>query len=270
MGRSRRTNRRSRTDRKNSNSPRNHLDRDDDYPMHDAENNNAPSFKQRRGRGYNHNNNNRSNNGRQNGDDRNSASRNPLDRFANPFENINLDGSTFDDEPQGTRFRGIGSRGRGRGQVRGRGGGQGHGNRNSQQHNDYNGQRYSNATSATNDSNEGKHQSNDSDHTRNQNRHNNRNGSRPSSSATRSSSPARLARFCTECSAVRRANLTLRDWLGSAILRAPRFSTAASTRSAAVADGRGRGRGGRGRKRRTSGCCDWRMGSSSQIVLMAF
>ncbi|KAI0454495.1 hypothetical protein F5B21DRAFT_232440 [Xylaria acuta] len=211
MARTRRKNRRGRTDRKNSNGPRNNLDRDDDYPMYDVENNNSPSFNQRRGRRYSNHNNNKNSNGQQNRDDRKSKNRNPFGRFTNPFEKFDLDGLTFHDE-QGSRFRGNENRNRNRGDK------QGHRNRNPQQHNHHhNGQRHTNATSATNNNNEG---NNDTNHTRTQNRRNNRNGNRPPSSAPRSSSPARLARFCTECSTVRRANLTLRDWLGSAIMRA--------------------------------------------------
>ncbi|KAH8160280.1 hypothetical protein CIB48_g7966 [Xylaria polymorpha] len=204
MGRARKKSRRSRTDRKNSNKPRNNLDRDDDYPMNDIEDDNSPSFNRRRGRRNsknNNNNNNRNKNGKQNRDDRSSKNRNPFNRFINPFEKFNLDGLTFYDD-QGPRFRGNGNgngnRNRSRGDKQGR--------ENPQQHNGRQQQRQ--YTSATNNNNEEKN----NNHARNQNRHNNRNGNQQ-----RSSSPARLARFCTECSTVRRANLTLRDWLGSAI-----------------------------------------------------
>ncbi|KAI0491230.1 hypothetical protein F4859DRAFT_509016 [Xylaria cf. heliscus] len=223
MGRAKKKNRRSRADGRNSNIPRNNLDRDDDYPMHDVGNNSTPAFTQRRGRRRN-NTNNRNNNGQQGRDNRSLNNRNPFDRFTNPFEKLNLDGLAGHDEQGGTRFRGGGNGNGNRNRNRNRGDNQGNGNQNhnAQQHNHHNGPRQrqnrpANAGPATNsNSNSNSNNEGNYNHAQTQNRHNNRNGKQP----PRPSSPARLTRFCTECSTVRRANLTLRDWLGSAILRA--------------------------------------------------
>ncbi|TRX92961.1 hypothetical protein FHL15_006099 [Xylaria flabelliformis] len=226
MGRSTRKDRRSRTDRKNNNSRRSSPDRDDDYFMHDAESNNALTSKQRRGRRRN-NKNNRRHSEQKNRDNRNSKKQNSYDHFTDPFEELSLGESTFYDEQQRSRVRG--NRNHNRGDK------QGNENRTPKQHNHHNRPRRSSITSAINDYyNEIRHQDNDNDntHTPNKNKHNNR--SRNLSS--RSSSPARLARFCTDCSTVRRANLKLRDWLSSTIQRA---SSVVDTWSDEVGVGRG-------------------------------
>ncbi|KAI0197407.1 hypothetical protein EV127DRAFT_403521 [Xylaria flabelliformis] len=225
MGRSTRRDRRSRTDRKSNNSRRSSPDRDDDYFMHDAESNNALTSKERRGRRRN-NKNNRRNSEQKNRDNRNSKKHNSFDRFTDPFEDLSLDESIFHDEQQRSR------RDRGN-QNRNRGDKQGNENRSPKQHNHHNGPRRSSITSAINDYySEIRHSDNDNTHTPNKNKHNNRS----SNLSPRSSSPARLARFCTECSTVRRANLKLRDWLSSAIQRA---SSVVDTWSDEVGVGRG-------------------------------
>ncbi|KAI0865620.1 hypothetical protein F4860DRAFT_259185 [Xylaria cubensis] len=228
MGRSTRRDRRNRTDRKNNNSRRSSPDRDDDYFMHDAESNNALTSKQRRGRRRN-NKNNRRHSEQKIRDNRNSKKHNSFNRFTDPFEELSLDESTFHDEQQRPGVR------RNRNRNHNRGDKQEHGNRTPKQHEHHNRPRRSSITSAINDYyNEIRHQDNDDNntHPRNKNKHNNRSRNL----SPRSSSPARLARFCTECSTVRRANLKLRDWLSSAIQRA---SSVVDTWSDEVGVGRG-------------------------------
>ncbi|KAI1746353.1 hypothetical protein F4680DRAFT_463547 [Xylaria scruposa] len=225
MGRSTRRDRRSRTDRKNNSSQRRSLDRDDDYFMYDAGSNNALSFKQRHGRRQSNKNNNR-NSGQRNRNDRRSKKHNSFDhRFTDPFEDLDLDESTFHDEQQRSGVRG--NRNRNHGDK------QGHGNRTPKRHSHHNRPRRSSITSAIDEFyNEIRQQDNDNTHPRNKNKHNNRSRNL----SPRSSSPARLARFCTECSTVRRANLRLRDWLSSAIQHA---SSVLDTWSDEVGVGRG-------------------------------
>ncbi|KAI3330946.1 hypothetical protein F4824DRAFT_504593 [Ustulina deusta] len=220
MGRARRKSRRNRSHLQNNDysGPRNNLDSDDDYVMHGVERNNAPSSDARRGRGGYHNNtnnNNRHSNG-QNRGGRLSNNRHPSDKFvSNPFASLGWGGSTYD-EQQGPRFHQRNRSEQGRdGQRR---------------LNNYRGRGRGGPSIAPTPNNE--------DHNgRVHNQGSPRGGGGgedvfpPLSPAAWSSPPPRSpsppasagggrGRFCTECSAVRRANLTLRDWLSSGIARA--------------------------------------------------
>ncbi|KAI1423732.1 hypothetical protein F5Y12DRAFT_715997 [Xylaria sp. FL1777] len=253
MGRARKKSRRSRSNFRNSNNngPRNDLDDDDDFHMHGTERNNRASSNQRRGRGGYHNTNgsNRNSNGRGR-DGRTSNNGSLPDPFLNnPFENFDLDGSTYQ-EQEGSRSR----------QHR----------RNCERNRDQQGDDNHPSGGQTGSN----HNSNNIrrgrggayigpivDHeTHNNNNNNNNNNIRRGrggayigpvvdhetlnyiraqnarSPRHRSSSPSRGAgrererqrqqgrgrrqRFCTECSTVRRANLTLRDWMAAGIARA--------------------------------------------------
>ncbi|KAI3318176.1 hypothetical protein HD806DRAFT_320578 [Xylariaceae sp. AK1471] len=210
MGRARKKNRRSRPDRKNDASGG--LDRDDDFPMHGVEQNLPPSNRRRTQRYTNNNNNS------QNSDSRSSKNHNPFNPFNNPFQQPNAGGSRFLD--QNTKFQ----QGRKRNRNQGR--------ENRTQHNynhhiSHNGQRPNQYQPRhRRDSNIISTIDNEiNSYSRNHNDNFFHSFSPPSTNSTLSSqtsspSPGRRTRFCTECSAVRRANLTLRDWLSSLLLGA--------------------------------------------------
>ncbi|KAI8627714.1 hypothetical protein F5Y19DRAFT_162877 [Xylariaceae sp. FL1651] len=200
MGRARK-NRRSRFNHNNklgkSNTSGN-LDRDDDFPMHGVEHT-LPSNERRTPRPSDG----------QNSDSRGSKNRSRSNPFANPFNQPGSKGPGPQDQSPGTRQQGKRTR------NQGRRGNRHHINHNDQRHNHHQPNRHrrgsftSNSTATTdNDSN---NHSYDRFFT----------SSPPFANSAFSSpsspSPGRRVRFCTECSTVRRANLTLRDWLASAL-----------------------------------------------------
>ncbi|GAW16814.1 hypothetical protein ANO14919_062530 [Xylariales sp. No.14919] len=208
MGRSRKKTRHSRFNLKSSDNhdQRHNRDRDDDFMMHGVEHNKPALPKQSRRRGYSNDNNN-SNNGRS-GRGRAVKKRNVFDPFDDTlFENLNLSESVYQDQ-QGPKFQQ-----RPRNQNRKRNRSQ-HGRDDYPQHQ---GGSHSppraNSQGANNDA-------------QIQRRAHGKNIFLPSPPSTppssQSSSLAGLGRprFCLECSAVRRANLILRDLFSAALTRA--------------------------------------------------
>ncbi|KAI1126779.1 hypothetical protein F5Y10DRAFT_204629 [Nemania abortiva] len=216
--------------------------------MHGVEHNNnnhihTPATRGRgRGRAYYHNINNRQNRG-----DRPRKNRNPFGSLDNPFQELNLDETEFQDEqgPQQRRNRNHNHRS----------------NSNEQDDEDQTPYRLSSPVyrgrvyhrqyqtrhqdinppgTSTPDSNASDINNDDyNNYSPNSGYSHNSHHASPNSHqfpadpttaiatassapvpASRSISPARLVRFCTECSTVRRANITLRDWCTSALSRA--------------------------------------------------
>ncbi|KAI2643289.1 hypothetical protein GGS21DRAFT_7728 [Xylaria nigripes] len=215
MGRGRRGNRRNRSSRRNSddpsqiishNSPR-LLDRDDDLLMYGLEHGYPSTANPRRGKRHNNN----KNKGGQNSSGRSSNDHKPNSLMENPFQQSSFETPILQ-EGQGPRpqqQRNQKPRPRNR-------------NRRIPQHNhDSNyhhgsqgcspGRLYSAISTLSDALHSHKHKHN----------YNHKDCNIPFPLLpTPPSSPARLTRFCPECSAVRRANITLRDWLLSAISRA--------------------------------------------------
>ncbi|KAI0534827.1 hypothetical protein GGR58DRAFT_41874 [Xylaria digitata] len=187
-----------------NNSSRHNIDRDDDFIMHGVEHNNLASPNRRRGRGYGNNNRNKGQR-----DSGAPTQRNQLVSFNdNPFENLSLDESTYQDQ-QGLRSQRQ-LRNRNRNHT---------GNRNPQGHDNH--LRHQGGSHNTPPANTGGAEN----YTQIQRRTYGKNTLPPSSPSLlpslQSSSLAGLGRprFCLECSGVRRANLMLRDWLSSALIR---------------------------------------------------
>ncbi|KAI0201017.1 hypothetical protein F4808DRAFT_469965 [Astrocystis sublimbata] len=208
MGRTRRRNRQTRADRRNNN----HLDRDDDYPMDGAEDD-YPPFTQRRGRGGRGHHNNR---GGRNKSGRKSKHRNEFGGFSNPFDEL-LGSLTFhEDEEDHEKLFPV----RGRGGVRGGRGGGGRWGRSGtytfqDKRDDELGVRDGSLRDANSTTdwdwawNNG--ESLDDDR---------RNSNQPRSQDKRNNSRVTKQPSVTR---VRRANLTLRNWLSSAIRYASRY-----------------------------------------------
>jgi hypothetical protein len=223
MGRARKKNRRSRPDRNNSNGPGG-LDRDDDFPMHGVEHTLPPSSR-RHAQKYNKNNSNNSS-GNYDISSRGSKKHNPINAFHNPFQQPNTEWSRF--LVQKTRFQ----------QAKRR-------NRN-QEHENESQRAYHNHRTSYNGEGSDQYQSRhfrngtniistrDSIINSSSRDHNKKNNTLvpfsppsadlalPTQTSTLTSWPGRgrLTRFCIECSAVRRANLTLRNWFSSFLLGA--------------------------------------------------
>ncbi|KAI1195092.1 hypothetical protein F5X97DRAFT_346086 [Nemania serpens] len=207
--------------------PNNSVDRDDDFLMRDVEHNiNPASSNQHRGRRDNNNTDDRTNIN-QNRGDRPPNNRNPFAALINnPFRQLNLDGRTFQDDLGSISQQQQQQQRRNRNRARNQ---QGQDNQDQLRRN---GQRRQN----TQQRRPLDQDTPDAAPTPSQdasNHHVPRSSSTPfpfpfpfptpplsSSSSSRSTSPARLARFCTECSTVRRANIALRDWCASALSRA--------------------------------------------------
>ncbi|KAI1822861.1 hypothetical protein F4861DRAFT_550294 [Xylaria intraflava] len=233
MGRARRGGRRSRANRNNNsnsnpdrinNSPR-VLDREDDLLMYDVEDDRFPSNPPRR---------KRRNNIR--GSSTNYGHFSSL--MENPFRHTNSGTSTFQ-EPQGPRFPQERNRNRGR-----KHGYQAHNDSNNYAVNRQTGRRpgrkhearrrggpspVPETDDANNNNNRNHSHNHDHDHNYNHNNNRNRNHSNDNNHSHHQDAfapiiappnPAGRIRFCTECSAVRRANLALRDWLLAATAHA--------------------------------------------------
>ncbi|KAI1164340.1 hypothetical protein F5B18DRAFT_671024 [Nemania serpens] len=224
MGRARRRNRRNRSNRGADNisfndSSRNSLDRDDDFPMRGVveHKTNPASPNQHRGQIDNNNTNDRTN-VRDNRGDRLPKNRNPFEALINNrFRKLNLDQGVSQD----------GQRSISQQQRRKR----------NQQDQDNQNPHHRNGQKRLNTQYR-RAQSQDIPNAPPTTSQDASNKQVPQSSSTpflfpfptpaptpspppssRFTSPARLARFCTECSAVRRANITFRDWCVSALAR---------------------------------------------------
>ncbi|KAI0115483.1 hypothetical protein GGR51DRAFT_555915 [Nemania sp. FL0031] len=221
MGRGSRKTRRSRPNRRND------LDRDDDFPMRGVEHNtnHVPKLN-RRGRGgqYNSSNSSRNNTGHNRGDRprKNRHAFSPL--IDNPFQELSLDGPGFQDEQEPVLPR----------QRKRRNPNHNH-SRNEQDHENQMPPRHHRHPHQSNHRGQGTIQHHgtlppDPNASNITNTNLPHHGTphpfqfpldmTPTAPTPLSPSPARLKRFCTECSAVRRANLTLRDWCLSALSRA--------------------------------------------------
>lgn len=215
MGRKRRKNRRGRSNWGSNNTSINNslsntLDRDDDFPMRGVEHNTSRASPNQHRWRRDHDDTDNKTNIRNFRGGKPPKNRNPFGALLNnPFRMLNLDGRAYQDD-QGSISQQQ-RRNRNRNRARNQQG------QNNQDPYRRNGQMRSNTQNR---------RRRDQDlpsapSTTNQAASNNQvphSSSTPSPSPfSRSASPARLTRSCTECSAVRRANIKLRDWCASAL-----------------------------------------------------